>query len=60
MFRAGNQGNHQNFDKMIPQMRPRVVFIGKKHFFKIQNGQLKKAHFQATPIFNIFHENIMD
>ena len=37
--------------KMIPHMKPKVVFIGKK---QNQNGRLKKAHFPAPPILNIF------
>ena len=38
--------------KMIPHMKPKVVFIGKKN----QNGQVKKAHFPAPPILNIFSQ----
>ena len=39
-------------------MKPNVVFIGKKKLLflkkEIQNGRLKKAHFPAPPILNIF------
>ena len=43
---------------MIPHMKAKVFFIGKKFFEKKnlkknQNGRLKKAHFPAPPIFNI-------
>ena len=49
-------------ETMIPHMKPNVVFIGKKQkqkriFFlknKVQNGRLKKAHFLAPPILNLF------
>ena len=47
--------------KMIPHMKAKVVFIGKKQKRKkqkrkkkIQNGRLKKARFPAPPILNIF------
>ena len=35
-------------------MKAKVVFIGKKIWKKNQNGRLKKAHFPAPPILNIF------
>ena len=37
-------------------MKVKVFFIGKTWFFfrKNQNGRLKKAHFPALPILNIF------
>ena len=46
---------------MIPYMKAKIIFIGKKQkptnvFEKErnQNGQLKEAHFPARPILNIF------
>jgi hypothetical protein len=45
---------------MIPHIKAKVIFIGKKQkqiiFLKkqIKNGRLKKTHFPAPPILNIF------
>ena len=54
---------------MIPHMKTKVFVIGKKQLFiyflkkKIQNGRLKKAHFPAPSILNIylqkFHELVL-
>ena len=30
LFWAGKQGNHQNFEKMIPHMKPRLFSLEKK------------------------------
>ena len=51
LFGAGNQGNHQNFEKSLLTNKLWHVFMGmkqKKNFFlkkKIQNGRLKKTEF---------------
>ena len=43
---AGNQGNHQNFEKkMILHMKPKVIFIGKKqkqNIFEKNNSKWPK------------------
>ena len=55
LFGAGNQGNHQNFEKSLLSYKCWLIFIGmkqKKIFFlknKIQNGRLKKTEFFNYP-----------
>ena len=50
--------------KMIPHMKAFGLFnIDEMIFFfekKNQNGRLKKSHFPAPPILNIFCDNFMD
>ena len=55
LFGAGNQCNHQNFEKSLLSCKCGLIFIGmkqKKNFFlknKIQNGRLKKTEFFNYP-----------
>ena len=58
---AGNQSNHQNFEKSLLSYKCWLIFIGmKEKKKKIEkkknlNGRLKrKSHFPAPPILNIF------
>ena len=41
---------------MIPHMKAKVMLIEKNKKNKNQNGRLKKAHFPAPPILNIFSQ----
>ena len=61
LFWAGNQVNHQNFEKNDTSYEIQGCFHFKKQTFfflkkKIQNGRLKKNHFPAPPILNNFSQ----
>ena len=45
LFWAGNQGNHQNFEKNDTSYETQSCFHWKKTKTKIQNGPLKKWYF---------------
>ena len=47
---------HQNYDKNDTSYESQGCFHWKKKQKTIQNGRLKKAHFPAPPILNIFHD----
>ena len=54
LFWARNQGNHQIFEKNDTSYETQGCFHWKKNQNQIQNGRLKKTHFPALPILNIF------
>ena len=47
LFGAGNQSNHQNFEKSLLSYKYELIFIGMKQK-KIQNGRLKKTSFSSS------------
>ena len=65
LFWAGNQDNHQNFEKSLLTNKLWHVFMGmkqKKIFFwkkNFQNSRQKKAYFSKSPILEIFSRKFL-
>jgi hypothetical protein len=58
LFGAGNQGNHQNFEKSLLSYKCWLIFIGMKQK-QIQNGRLKKTEIFNSPNTQYFFMKIL-
>ena len=62
LFWAGNQGNHQNFEKSLLSYKCWLIFVGmktkKNSKKKIQNGRLKKTEVFNSPNSQYFFRKI--